>query len=267
MNSSKITKYSNICETSAFLDILNVYLQKYNDIFINKSKCVDTSEKFMILNNNKKFYLFITSKNNFNVFYFFPTKKNFGENKLLQNLLKPFFIEIDLLFTDTFLLEGYIYKDTFLISDILMKNNTVLLDNDYNSRHIIIVNIFFDKLEKMKDMNDYFTISIHPIQKEEDIILFYNNFEFKDELLCIETVQSCIKTNSFINVINEQTEKRISKTKLSDVYDVFNIDTNLHEGILYIKTIKISKYLFNLNNNICLNCKFNVYFKKWEPIF
>jgi len=61
--------------------------------------------------------------------------------------------------------------------------------------------------------------------------------------------------------------KKIVKTKTSDVYEVYNINTNNFEGILYVNTLKKSKHLLHLFKELDekqLLCQYNKIFQKWE---
>ena len=71
-------------------------------------------------------------------------------------------------------------------------------------------------------------------------------------------------------------QKNIEKGKYTDVYNVYNYETNNFEGILYVKGIRESqrmkllfneKYTSDNNTKVKINCIWNQDFSKWQPIF
>jgi hypothetical protein len=62
--------------------------------------------------------------------------------------------------------------------------------------------------------------------------------------------------------------KIIKWGKYTDVYNVYNIDTNDFEGILYIKGLKESKSIKKLLEGkveVKIKCSYNHTFSKWQP--
>ena len=299
-------------------NILLPLLKKYNEHLLNvKSsnkpfdKDINTGLSFdyIIPNNNKKYYLLITKKSylesstfnsskeefvrrqgtfnddvvrrqgtcNYNILYFFPDS-NINET----NTIGDFFLEIDNLFEEEFLLEGYLYKGSdnnyeYLLTDILLKNKSIL-NMSYELRYVVLNEILLSiTREKLKALNNHMTINIHPIFNEQNqnlIKVFRHNFIYKNEICYLERVKDFEKTR-FVGITDKQDcEKYIEMGKYTDVYNVYNKNSNNFEGILYIKGISESvkmKRLINNNNKqrseLLLNCTFNINFKKWQPVF
>ncbi len=275
-------------------NILLPLLKTYNEHLLNvKSsnkpfdKDINTGLSFdyIIPNNNKKYYLLITKKSylessnsNYNILYFFPDS-NINET----NTIGDFFLEIDNLFEEEFLLEGYLYKGSdnnyeYLLTDILLKNKSIV-NISYELRYTVLNEILLSiTREKLKALNNHMTINIHPIFNEQNqnlIKVFRHNFIYKNEICYLERVKDFEKTR-FVGITDKQDcEKYIEMGKYTDVYNVYDKNSNNFEGILYIKGISESvkmKRLINNNNNkqcskLLLNCTFNINFKKWQPVF
>jgi len=211
--------------------------------------------------------------------YFFPDKKcaSYFENCLLiKNTIDEFFIECDLKLDDPlYLLEGYLYgsdeKKHFLITDILFKGNT-LVECDYTNRLQMINDLFINKIDEMKNINNILSIGIHNSINNYLLKVFLNNFIWKNELIGVEVVRNFEKNQKFLNEQSEYTgtiQKVIRKSKTSDIYNVYNLITNDSEGLLYINTLKMSKHLnslFKNNEQLTLNCCFNKNFQKWQVV-
>lgn len=275
-------------------------LESYNNLILKSKKIeIKESQKYMIPNNNNKFYMFVTNKqdttNNKNdskykILYFFPCslpKETF--NNKFKHLITDFYVEIDSHKTNftksNYLFEGFLYNkdafNTFLISDILSVDNKII-ESEYSLRYSLINNII--KQQQLDNLNGHLNIGIHSMfeynSDNSNMILkmFKNNFEFKNDINSVQIINdnNLIKTNTQCTSIdtNSSVKKRVTKGKFIDVYNVFNINTNNDEGILYIRTIEDSKTLRKMfddkeNNGIFfieIICEYNNHFKKWFPI-
>lgn len=292
---SFLNKSVNYSQTN-FLkkNILSPLLKSYNEFLLNMKqtdvfdKDVNTgnSYDYLIPNNNKKYYLFIMKKNtlesqktNYEILYFFPDQYNFEyKNDVnIQMNISDFCLEIDSVFDDELLLEGYLYKNDdkyeYLFTDILMKSKQII-NVSFNLRYIML-NEIIKKIgkERLHYLNNHMTINIHPIfdiENEKLIKLFKNNFIYKNQIDCIEKISQFSKRR-FICTKNDDIElKNIKIGKYTDVYNVYNINSNNLEGILYIKGIQESRTIKELFKNvsiITLKCKWNQNFCKWQPVF
>jgi hypothetical protein len=269
---------------------LSPLLKSYNNHLLKaqaSSSITASIDYHIVPNNNKKYYLYVTQKdvlencnNNFDLLYFFPDKAthdHFANSKLDANEIGDFFVEIDHLFTDSFLFEGYIYKTDnkthFLISDILIKNNNVV-ECDYALRYTLINEIIMF-MDSTCNLNNHLSIGIHPIfrcENESMINVFYNNFRHKKEICALENISNFTKTR-FVKpkwASFSRENKAIMRGKYTDVYEVFNSTTRNKEGILYIKGIRESMFMKNMfakdEKEITMMCTFNETFNKWSPV-
>ena len=289
---NKSVTYSQIgvLKQNILLPLLNTYNEhllntKLSTLSFDKDINTGLSFDYIIPNNNKKYYLLITKKsclessnnNNYNILYFFPD--NIADQTNKQGTIGDFFLEINHLFDDEFLLEGYMYKKAdnyeYLLTDILIKNKSII-NMSYELRYTVLNEILFSVTrEKLKNLNNHMTINIHPIfndQNQNLIKVFGNNFIYKNEISYLERVKHFKKTR-FVGVMDKQdSEKYIEMGKYTDVYNVYNKKSNNLEGILYVRGISESakmKLLFKTTDSkrILLPCTFNRNFKKWQPVF
>ena len=180
-------------------------------------------------------------------------------------------MEINNTFSEQILLEGYLYKKLekyeYLLTDILIKNNTVV-DLDYQKRYKLLNSIFLQIKPLLKELNNCMTINLHTIFNLENNFLnvFKNNFKYKNDICCIEQVSNFKKKSFVENRYLDIEKKYIEKGNFTDVYNVFNYQTNNKEGILYVKGIKESRYIKTLFSNcdrVLLDCEYNNKFNKW----
>lgn len=262
-------------------------LQQYNDFYTYQASLPSiTDTHWVIPNNHKKYYLFVIKKNmleqckeQFDILYFFPdddSVKYYKDNKVEKHFVTDFYLEVDPSFQGSLLLEGYLYtngpKHSFLLTDILMKNGQVV-NADYNLRYCLLQELLMGT-RPLVDLNDQLSISLHPVMHSDNSSLtrlFTDNFVYSTQLCAVEQVHGIVKKRYLQQRrnITENAEKRISKSKLSDVYHVFNIETGDNEGILYIKGIKESVLIKKMilgKDFIRVECKFNTIFQKWQPL-
>ena len=280
--------------------ILSPLLVSYNDFLIKKDNRSDInldvntgiSYDYLIPNNNKKYYLLITKKrlleqnnvndnlknmnnrsnsNSYDLLYLFPDQHNSEKDDC-----SDFYMEIDPVFNDEFLLEGYLYKDqnkySYLLTDILIKNKQII-DVSFELRYTLLNEIIRSvRMECLKELNNHMTINIHPVFDMENtcfVKIFKNNFVYKDQITAIEHISSFVKRR-YVDTIKNSDVKRLEIGRYTDVYNVYNSSTNNGEGILYVKGVNESqrlKDLFKDTKTITLECSWNAHFSKWQPIF
>ncbi len=261
-------------------------LRSYNARIQTNQPFDGGKQTFIIPNNNRKYYLYVTSKSsietckeNYNLLYFFPsdnTVKYYSQCKTTKHVISDFYLEINNSFNNEMLLEGYLYevngKYTYLLSDILVRDGDVV-DCDYALRHCLLNELVFEGKD-LRYLNDHLTIGVHNVfrtDNENMIAVFQNNFIFRHQLCAVEKINNFSK-QQFVTEANKhdkQLAKRIENGKYADVYNVYNADNGDHEGILYIKGLKASKYIkAKLQNKsfILQDCVFNSTFGKWEPL-
>lgn len=268
-------------QTFYFKNILRQSLNKYNEkMSFVQSTPVCIPRKYIIPNNNKKFYVFYTNKgdaqnkNSYKILYFFSKGNEYAD----------FFMEIDnkksLSNFDSLLLEGYLYgrpelNHTFMVSDILMCNEKTL-DEGYFFRHSLISKTFKNN-EELKDLNGHMSIKLQPVLEyntEKNLLeIFKKSFPFEKELCSLETIDEdnpIAKTNSVsFQKDKSQEMKLIQKTSFFDVYKVLDKNTHDNQGILYVRTVKDSKFLKEITKDdtqIEIMCEWNNTFKKWTVV-
>lgn len=276
-----ITNSSNFSESHYLKSkLLKPILESYNKLLMEESTTfADKMEpKRFIPNNGRKYYLFITNKSNipntksnYKILYFFSER---------QEQVDDFFIETEYTSFKSnlpdLLLEGYLYnkeiKPDYLVTDVLYYSNRPQ-NCDYTLRLKLIEEIICGGIS---DINCFIDIHIHPTLKCGDLDnsllnIFKSNFIYAKELTNVEYVKErCIgvKKMETSKMDRQSCEKRIQKTDYSDTYKVFDIQTGNQEGILYVKTIAISKRLRELTRDhasIMIQCEYNQNFCKWAP--
>ena len=239
----------------------------------------DNVNDIYIVNNYKKYYLYIHK----NILYFYPSdesKKYYKNNLLKKNVVSDFFLECDinnLLKEQNYLFEGYMYGDNdnckeLLLTDILFCGNTLIVDSEYSTRYTLLYNIFNTTSFNFIRINNSVSIKLHPYTSEKMLKTFLNNFKWCKEVISIERIsnfskqQYIITGNSSSKYNSQPTLKIVKKTSKSEIYQVYDTLTNDNEGLLYVKSLYISKKLDELfkNNPILeLNCVYNFNFQKW----
>ena len=254
---------------------------------INYKSCINYDKSCFCINNRQKYYIIITHKQRFisgsreNIMYIFPEKSNHSDYNFY---IEPCYIETENQYItnkqDFMMIEGYVYGSknnySFLATDILCMNSTQALTIEYQCRYELLQDIItqFDTTTKI---NGFISIGIHPVfecSNEKNIeSLFRKSFVFKHEL----NSKEYFLDSSHKQIVNDETQKEhvseskkyIEKTPRTEVYNVYNYDDNKYEGILYIKTIKDSKKIFELFKNedrILMNCFYNIKFGKYQSI-
>ena len=101
-----------------------------------------------------------------------------------------------------------------------------------------------------------------------DLDVFRKNFKYScDYFLCISS--SYEKKLVKWDIKSETRDLVIRCGKKSEIYNVYTMETNECFGLLYIKTLKDSKYIRDLTqgqSEIVHSCKFNERFKKWQLV-
>lgn len=295
MSSNFLNQSVNYSETNELkIKLLKPLLENYNKFVLkNNDKNFNDNLTYFIPNNNKKYYMFVVNKNsikpNFSLKAInksndkrFNKLNDKGFNKVndkylilyffSEDLECDFFIEMDkhnsIFIKENYLFEGYLYnQENFLITDVLIVSNNIV-DCEYSLRNSLINEL----IECPLKLNGHFNISIHPtfhIENKDQLYgIFKNNFIFKNEINCIELIgdSNPKKIRHYQPNLIENDLKLIEKGKYTDIYFVYNIESNDNEGILYIKTISDSKKLRELSYPTQLNCSFNIKFNKWEVI-
>lgn len=285
---SFINKSVNFSQTVLLkTSLLAPLLEAYNrHVATAEQGPLNPIHNILIPNNNKKFYMFVTTKQmleqtreDFNILYFFPSDVSVSAVEGVtteRHGVSDFCMEIDRKFKDSWLLEGYMYvsdnKYDFLLTDVLCKNNTVI-SFDYPLRYALLCELIANTPGSLKHLNDHLSINMHPVfpaVNENLIKVFVNNFVHKAEFKCVESVNKgkvqCMKVADHQSGIVQKVAKHGG---FSDVYNVYNKETGVHEGILYIKGFKDSQLMKKLmlgKKEVQLDCEFDTCFAKWRPL-
>lgn len=241
------------------LNNFNIF-KKTNKIIVNE---IPNSEHLTTLKVGKKFFLFLTKINNkmFSFLIDYKTKKI---------LLCRFRFNEDL-YNNTLII-GEISKNkknqwVFYISDLILYKNKNQIKIKFSDRLEIIYKILKENYIYDEFMN-VCNLEIKPYFLIDNI----NNIKINTNIYFIpeDTFLNPIKKMKFEKkniekkINNEKTLLLIKKTEFPDVYKCFK--NNKSYGILFIKNIKESNdlnILFSTNQEIELNCIFNLQFNKW----
>ncbi len=256
----------NIDIKSILKNSLKPILEEYNKCIIDDSNNVYIDNTYHIIpNNNNKFFLFITNKKKYeqyksgNILYFFQN----------DNTLTDFYFETSLEFENEILFEGYLYNDntSYLISDLLYNNSVVI--NEYTNRFKNIKKLITSNIFQNCTIN--FNLHCNFINTSQNINIFINNFIYKNEIVSMEHIKGLTKTRILLknNKDNVAVNKRLEKTKYTEVYNVYNTENGNKEGVLYVKNIQESKILKNMfikDSCVIVKCIFNKQFNKWKIV-
>jgi hypothetical protein len=283
---SFIKRNANVSQCNVLkTTFLRQILDKYNQFQLESaSVTMQSLDYYIIPNNDLKFYMYTikkqkleSCKDNYDILYFFPDEHSKEQlSKQQIHKVSDFFVEIDHTFEHSYLFEGYLYKATvgenytFLITDILAKNNDII-SCDFALRQTIINEIIVSK----KTFNNHLTIGIHPVfhsESENILQIFLDNFIFSQDIKSIEHAYNKQFEKQRLSKKGQSipdSKKRIEKGQYADVYNVYDVESGNHQGILYVKGIadsKAIKQLFENKKNACiaLDCTYNNHFKKWQ---
>ena len=286
-----------ISSYNVFLDYI-VKEKVYNGYNLTIPLCTE----YYIPNNNNKWYCVATFEKSSHQNPVRGIKGTKGTTRLFffDNKGDSFYINKEINTSDVYtnqqipelLLEGYLYDNTgtsktFSVTDILIKNS-VTINKVYPERLCILKNSLKDILPFLQNLDGYLSVIINDqVYSENDIdsIKLSEMVCIRNKNVYIETIQNFIKTNTLHYSVLQVSEdssvripqdssvpclpKRILKTRIPDVYNVFNNVSGTKEGILYVKTIPDSRRLLDLfrdSSELVLQCKFNIKFQRWEYV-
>jgi hypothetical protein len=203
-------------------DVLPNLLEKIDNFSISKDMNIGISYDYLI-QNNKKYYLLIGGKQilkqqnsdkKVDILHFLPEQYN---NDLLEtNILPDFYFEIDSIFDDEFLLEGYLYKlddkYEYLLTDIISKNNDIV-NVSFELRYSLL-NEIIQKIGKVCLKNDM-TIKLHPAVSE---------------LTNIKTIENLLGTSGHTHIKRSNSD---SDMTISSEYDSDMTISSLLESSIY----------------------------------
>lgn len=240
--------------------------------FSNEVKKGDSNYNYVIPNNGNKYFLFITKQENSSdslVLYFFGKDDDFcleiSYNELLLNIL----------------FEGYLYEEdgkfVYQVSDILYKDTGSLTQNlTFSKRYMLLCDILYSPIVQSviyKNLNTTFTLDIaNFFYKNDDyqslltfnkFYRYFSSYEFIDD-------KSGNKYTEKLNKISLTKNLIIKKGEKTEIYNVYDPENLNFLGILYVPSLKISKYLKRkfIGDGDVIEishiCTFNYKFNKWE---
>ena len=293
----------NISNTKVKHHILDIIKTKYginlkynhanilNDRSVNYIK---NPHLISVKTTGTNYFLFLTKLNNINCCLYI-------DRKIKQGYTCPRIISVNYFFDDSIfedtLFDGEIVKDTnnnwmFLISDIIIAEGKVqkniniskrfnniydILGNKFkNEEEINICPILVKKLFKYSEYNELIT-SFIPKLTYGIRGLYFNSLNPKHHnhlFLYPKTKERMIpKTNKTEINISKHIMKtfELRKTIQSEIYDLYcyNDKDIVKFDVARIPGLKITKLvnkLFDTNETVYVECKFNRNFNKWEPM-
>lgn len=265
-----VNRSSDYSEIDRVRSILSPLLEKCNKM----DDMREEERKYMIPNNNKKYYCLVLNKSElsmtdrqegYKILYFFNLKEEY------------FFMEIDdtnkILNKNNYIFEGYLYEKEYRVTDILICDSSVM-KLSYTLRLEFLNKIFCDKnLVYFSEMNclisikraDIFEMDTMDDRIDQMYMIYKNNSVIGEYINSMEMN----KVNYIKGYSKENCMKRVTKGKMIDIYNVYDIETNKSDGILYVRTYDDSKELkeiFKQEEERKLLCIYNVKFMKWEKM-
>lgn len=243
VNIEKLTNINNI--TSNYL--LTIEKQNKYDFLL-----------FLTTIKNNKYSVFIVNYNN--QLYFYSVKFRFNHD----------------LYTGT-LFKGELAKNDkncwiYFISNIIYYKNKYVYNTKLSNKIKIIANILKNEYLFDDYMNachlqikSYFLFNHIPfIKKNCRLILIPEHINDKQYFFDIKfpTIKPIVYQN------NEQKKFKIKKTNVIDVYELYNIKTNIFDSIICISKLSTSIFLkkkFENINSFIIDVKYSTYFKSWIP--
>lgn len=267
-------------------DILYKIVEDENVQRQNYVEVDDESKRYLLVTNGEKYYIWISK---FSESKFLKEEKKEFDNKAIififnreldreQWIIIPDNV-INWENSDEYLLEGYLFDNEMYFSDLIYPN----YNRGYIYRRSIIKDIFKEKTEKMIYIKEYRgekdvilgklinMIEIKEEGKDETMKrLILKNFKHKINNVREEIIngREIIKSESKHDIILETIEEKIiERGNKIEIYSVYNIDTHNKEGLLWVKTLKQSKFLrdeFKEDvTKIKVKCRYDIQKQKW----
>lgn len=237
-------------------------------------------------NNLHPNYLIKIEKTYKHDFFLFLTKI---ENKTYNIFVhKNNFYSVDFHFDDDLykgtILKGDMVKNKndcwlFYINDIIFyKNNNRIHFDKLSTKLKVISNIIKEEYEHSDDINacvikldSFFTYDYIKFINKKCRIIFYPEYTFsRNQKTPRYFFDINIETSKPIK-ISDGTERKfkIRKTDKIDVYELYDIRSNIFDSIACVNKLKTSmklRKIFEKSNNITITTKYSEYFSSWVPV-
>ena len=293
----------NVQEAKDKEQIINILKQKYSINFKSNRAMVLNAKTVNFIRNphmisvktsGTNYFLFLTRINYVNCAFYIDRKIKQGYN--YPRIINVTYSFDDSIFNDT-LLDGELIKDNsnnwmFLISDIIVAEGKNLQCNIINR-----INMLYNILKEKYTVDTYQDVCPLKVKQlftyaeyNKLITMIIPNLKYGIRGLYFNTLNTKHNNHLFLYPNNSQSNKPVKKkekkighqeivhmktfelrkTMQPEIYDLYCLDgeTLVKFDVARIGTLKVSKLiykLFNDNNTVYVNCKFNTKFNKWEP--
>jgi hypothetical protein len=265
------------------------YIKKYN--LIHNQNINNLVDLHYIKNNPFLFIPYFGNENNYYLLFIHHgnyylsvliEKSSILDNNINYNKLKIFHIRLrgNKNFYNGTLFEGNLIKvdnkSVFLINNIFVHENKYITENYFTKIKIIDSLLNNIQTDKIFDTFELKVIRYYKINSK-DLNEFKNKLpSSKLPIKGIEFISINQNDSNYINPFPKLIEKNnsvthtflIKKINIPDVYELYCKNDNKY-GIAYIPNIEKSKQLnilFDNNESIYMECKYNKKFNKFEPI-
>lgn len=292
----------NVKDTKVKTAILDIIKQKYginlksNRANILNDKSINYIKKphfISVKTTGTNYFLFLTKINNINCCFYI-------DRKIKQGYTCPRIISIkylfdDIVFEDT-LFDGEIVKDNndnwmFLISDIVIGEGKLMKNTSISNRFNSIYDMFSNRYKQDSDIElcPLVVKRLFPYSEYNELITsFIPKLKYGIRGLYFNSINPRHNNHLFLypkptdNIRpNKKKEATISrdilktfelrKTIQAEIYDLYCY--NDKEIVKFdvarlpsLKTTQLINNMFDNNENVYVECKFNQKFNKWEPV-
>ena len=292
----------NVKDTKVKTAILDIIKQKYginlksNRANILNDKSINYIKKphfISVKTTGTNYFLFLTKINNINCCFYI-------DRKIKQGYTCPRIISIkylfdDIVFEDT-LFDGEIVKDNndnwmFLISDIVIGEGKLMKNTSISNRFNSIYDMFSNRYKQDSDIElcPLVVKRLFPYSEYNELITsFIPKLKYRIRGLYFNSINPRHNNHLFLypkptdNIRpNKKKEATISrdilktfelrKTIQAEIYDLYCY--NDKEIVKFdvarlpsLKTTQLINNMFDNNENVYVECKFNQKFNKWEPV-
>lgn len=245
------------------------YLEKINDTKINDTHVNGASAKYLlpISSRDNRYLVYIHSQSMLTYYYFYSEVDRhldfcIESDSRVEGLKGDIILRVCLFDSKGCDKD----KKILMVQDILVKNSQVVKVS-YNLRYLIVLDLVFDTLMHEK-FHPKFKFRVSPQLEvgKTNLDVFFSNFKYKLGGLGLMNDDSFQQIYYMIEDVPKVKTFRIKKTEFTDVYNVYDLETDESNGLLYIKTLKDSKWLREQDQDVLeIDCIYNTRFDKWSP--
>lgn len=236
------------------------YLEK-----INSGNDIVENSVYMIPATKERFLVYVMTQSSFVYFYFYSVYGRHLDFAIECDLYSHKFPEMILhvvLFTSN---SHDIQKNICMLSDIFWKDGMINLE--YDLRYMML----FDIVEQLKTMLFHpkykWRLSPRLNIKSMNTKVFRDNFKYKMTGFLQTTLRQFDWEYFKLELMECKEMKRLEYGLQTDVYKVYDLMTDVYQGLLYIKTLQDSldiRVLFGEEMVQERLCVYNHVFNKWK---